>query len=246
MFRYRMTLSYLGTNFHGFARQPNLRTIQGEVEDTLSRILGEPIVTVGAGRTDRGVHANGQVISFGVSQRHPNPSRLAHSLSQMLSPEIAARDCAEVRLDFDARFSAKSRTYHYQVLLAEYPDPLRHHLSWYQPPPFDLPTMNLVSQELVGQHEFSSFCRRGFPDECLERTVLSAWWEERNDDLVVFVIKARAFCHQMVRSLAGLGVAVGQGKIQPEEIPAIFAAKDRSAAPAIAPPQGLILWHVSY
>lgn len=241
--RYRLDVAYDGSSFHGFARQPNLRTIQGEVEEALGRIVREDVTTVGAGRTDAGVHARGQVMSFWVD-RTLDDARVVRSLNRMLGPEIAVTGCRMVPDDFDARFSARSRIYRYQVLAAPIHDPLRRLVTWHVSEPLDVKAMATAATGFVGEHDFASFCRAA-PGRSTVRTVLDARWE-LDGDLRVFWIEAHAFCHQMVRSIVGFCVDVGRGRAEAGSVADVLARRDRAAARPIAPPEGLILWEVRY
>ncbi len=241
--RYRLDVAYDGSEFHGFARQPTVRTVQGEVEAALETILRVPVVTVGAGRTDAGVHARGQVMSFGVDHVL-DPDRLRRSLNRMLRPEIAVTAVREVPDDFDARFSARSRRYRYQVLAAPIHDPLLRHTSWHVPEPLDPEAMEQAAIGFLGEHDFASFCRAAAGRSTV-RTVLESRWET-DGRLLVYWIEAHAFCHQMVRSIVGFCVDAGRGRVEPGSVAEVLARRDRAAARPIAPPQGLILWEVRY
>jgi tRNA pseudouridine38-40 synthase len=236
-------MAYDGSGFRGFARQPDLRTVQGEVEAVLQRVFGHPVQTVGAGRTDAGVHARNQVVTF-TDDTEVDPGAVKRAVTGLLSPGIVATACSVVDADFDARFSAIWRSYRYRVLNTADPDPLLHASTWHVSDPLDLAAMNEAAAALVGEHDFASFCRKA-EGRTTERTVLEAVWETV-DGLVVLRIRATAFCHQMVRSIVGFCVDVGRGRATAESVPAVLAAKDRAAARPIAPPQGLILWEVGY
>ena len=240
---YRVDLSYDGTGFHGYAKNLDVRTVQGEVEPALEKVFGHPVDTVCAGRTDAGVHARHQVISFS-SEVSMDTNRIHRSLTAMLGPEIVALDVVVVADDFSARFSATMRAYRYRVLTGPKPDPLRRFTTWHQPYDFDLDAMNRAAGHLVGEHDFASFCRQA-PNRTSVRTVLSASWV-RSEDLCEFEISARAFCQQMVRSITGLCVEVGRGRFDPDSVPAVIEARDRHVAPQIAPPLGLVLWEVAF
>jgi tRNA pseudouridine38-40 synthase len=240
---YRVDLSYDGTGFHGYARNRDVRTVQSEVEQALATVFGHPIDTVVAGRTDAGVHARHQVISFS-SEDSMDTNRIHRSLTTMLGPEIVALDAMVVPDDFSARFSATMRAYRYRVLTSSKPDPLRRFTTWHQPHDFDLGAMNRAASHLLGEHDFASFCRQA-PNRTSVRTVISASWE-RVDDVCELRVSARAFCQQMVRSITGLGVAVGRGRLDPDAVPGIIEARDRQACPQIAPPLGLVLWEVAF
>jgi len=239
----RIDFGYDGTNFHGFARQAGLRTVQGALEDCLSRVLKQEVTTTGAGRTDTGVHARGQVVSF-ETDSVVDVERLGRSLNGMLGPELIVASVAIAPDDFNARFSAVWREYRYQILNRVLPDPLRRHVCWLVAESIDLGAMNAVAKDLSGQHDFASFCRLPQGGTTL-RTVIEADWTE-DQDLIVFRIRANSFCHQMVRSLVGFSIDVGRGRRKSDQITAVLDARDRAAASLLAPPHGLILWDVGY
>ena len=241
---YRLDLGYDGSGFHGYAVQPGMRTVQGVLEEALFRITG-PVETVGAGRTDAGVHARGQVVSFACGLEL-DEDRTARSLNKMVGEEIVVRGCRRVPDDFNARFSAQSRTYRYRVANGPLLDPLVRHMVWHVPEHLDVGMMNVAAAHFVGTHDYASFCRKA-ERRSTERTVLQARWEE---DLIdgdpVFEITATSFCRQMVRSLVAACVKAGRGKLDPDKIPEVLTARDRDAAWGAAPPQGLTLWEVEY
>jgi tRNA pseudouridine38-40 synthase len=240
---FRLDLAYDGSGFHGFARQPGVRTVQGELESVLSRLSGEPVSTVCAGRTDAGVHARKQVVSFEVG-RALDPARIQKSINRMLGPEVVCTSARLVDDGFDARRSARWRSYRYQVLCSPYPDPLLRHVTWHVPPPLDVDAMDRVVQLVVGEHDFSSFCRRAEGRSNVRRVLQAAW--RREGSLTVCMLQATAFCHQMVRSIVGLCVDIGRGRRPPEAMAAALRGSDRSLVPTVAPPGGLILWDVGY
>ncbi|HUO45965.1 MAG TPA: tRNA pseudouridine(38-40) synthase TruA [Acidimicrobiia bacterium] len=239
----RMELAYDGTDFHGFARQPGLRTVQGALEEALHHVFHVPVTTTAAGRTDAGVHARGQVVSFLIPGGF-DQERLLRSLNGMLAPRIAVKEVSEAPDEFDARFSAHWRAYRYHILNSSSGDPLRRAFSWHVPEPLDMEAMNSAAAHLTGEHDFAAFCRKKAGNSTVRRVLESRW--HRSDDLVVFGVRASSFCHQMVRSLVGLMVDVGRGRRAPEETVSVLAAGDRQRAGQLAPPHGLILWEVGY
>jgi tRNA pseudouridine38-40 synthase len=243
MGRYRLDLAYDGSPFHGFARQPALRTVQGDLEEAIAKVV-EPVRTECAGRTDAGVHARHQVVTFETDEAI-DTKRLARSLTKLLAPEVVVYRCEEVADDFSARFSAVRRRYKYRVLNRPFPDPLRRFSSWHVPEPLDVDAMNAACELMVGTHDFASFCRPA-EGRTTVREVLSASWGSQFDDLVVFDVSATAFCHQMVRSLVAFTVEVGRGRLEAAVTAEVLAAADRNAARGAAPPCGLVLWEVCY
>lgn len=248
----KATVAYHGSGFHGFAINRDVMTVAGELEKALERMVGEYVPVTCAGRTDKGVHGRGQVISFTVPDTFDYELwRVERSLNGLCRPNIVVRDLQVVDDDFDARFSAAWRRYRYQVLNTSHPDPLRAHMSWHVWDTLDLDAMNRAASDLLGEHDFASFCKRvkvaeGEPEKSTNREVLAAEWRECDDDILEFWVQATAFCHQMVRSFVGTLVDIGAGKIAVDAIPEILAAKDRTAAGQVAPPQGLTFWEVSY
>lgn len=240
---YRLDLSYDGTDFSGYARQDGQRTVQGDLEEALGRILGEVPPTAVAGRTDAGVHARGQVVSFESDE--VDVDRLARSLNSMLGGEIAITACSIAPDGFHARFSATSRTYRYLASTAPYVDPtLRRHI-WRFPGEVRLEFLRQVARHYVGEKDFSSFCR-SVEGKSNTRRVEKAFWEIADDGVLAFWVTANSFCHQMVRSLVGLCYDVARGYIPFEDVAEIITRGDRSNVGTVAPPHGLTLWEVDY
>ena len=256
--RARLFLAYDGAQFHGFAANTGVRTVAGDLVGALTRIVGRPVEITGAGRTDAGVHAWGQVVSVDLPTSI-DIDGLARRLTKMCAPGVVVRSAHWTSPDFDARFSAEWRHYRYLVVNEPVGDPILEHSAWWVSTPLDLALMRLACDPLIGEHDFSSFCRRP-PDSVaptgetrsasLVRRVLDAHWTEershKGQRLLWFDIRATAFCHQMVRSIVGTLVDVGMGKIPPGTLTSILAARDRSMAGAVAPPHGLTLWEVGY
>jgi len=245
--RVRATVAYDGTGYSGFAVQTDAtRTIGGELTDALSRVIGHPIELTCAGRTDSGVHAWGQVISFDADPTDLDLEVLQRSINKLLRPQIAIRAIECVSSEFDARFSATSRTYRYSILNGSTPSPFLATTAWWIEAPLELRAMRLACDPLIGEHDFSAFCRRPNDDVSLSRRVLDARWEQGDDDVLEFWISANAFCHQMVRSIVGTLVEVGLGKKRAGDVTGIIRSGDRSQAGQLAPPHGLCLWDVRY
>ena len=254
MKRLKATVAYNGSRFHGFAVNDDVRTVAGDLEAALSRVTRGPVTIVCAGRTDRGVHGRGQVISFDVGDKfNYTLGRLQSSINQMCGPEISIRDLEEVPADFHARFSAHWRRYRYKIWNRYAGDPLLTGLAWHIRRPLNVDHMNAAAAYFIGEQDFASFCRRpkaepGMPEHSLVREVIEAEWTRGREDpeLLTFEIRASSFCHQMVRAIVGTLVEVGLGEIEVGEVPKILAAKDRTIAGAVAPPQGLTFWDVGY
>ncbi|MDQ2648321.1 MAG: tRNA pseudouridine(38-40) synthase TruA [Actinomycetota bacterium] len=248
--RVRALVAYDGTDFHGFAEQPGPRTVGGVLRQALEQVVRQPVELTCAGRTDKGVHAWGQVVSFDVPAGI-DLDALQRSLTKLCGPTIAVRALVAGPPDFDARFSARSRTYRYQVLNRTAPDPFRSRYAWYHPAPLEVELLTLACDPFLGEHDFSAFCRRpkaptGGEPVSLVRRVLRAGWTDEGDGMLRFEIEATAFCHQMVRSIVGTIVAAGGGRLRAGDIRGIIAGRDRAAAAPIAPPEGLTLFNVAY
>ncbi len=239
----RIDLAYDGTDFAGFARQAEVRTVQGELERAVEQVIGRRVDTTCSGRTDRGVHARHQVVTFELDQL-PDLPRLRRSLDGILGPEVSVMEVSEAPAGFDARFSALWRKYRYFVDPRPAADPLRRVWVWHLGRQLDVEAMNRAASALVGIHDFASFCRSR-EGATTVREVFEAAWETENGG-AVFEVRARAFCHQMVRSLVGLCVDVGLGRVAPDAVGAIISAADRNAVGTLAPPHGLVLWEVGF
>jgi len=265
--RWRLDLAYDGREFSGFAPQPGRVTVAGELADAIARTLrlDAPPTIVGAGRTDRGVHALGQVVHVDLpatlyrDDRAPTGARLVAALNGQLAGRVRVLGAAPASAGFDARFSATWRAYRYLVLEATPPAlELTSAWSWAVPAPLDLDAMNRAGAAALGTHDFRAFCRRrdgSSPDEPIVREVLDVVWERRRDewtlapggaDVVRLWIRAVSFCHHMVRSLVSTMVAVGQGGLDPSIVAERLAAPHRDGLPAPAPAHGLALVAVGY
>jgi tRNA pseudouridine38-40 synthase len=240
----RLTLAYDGTGFRGWARQKGQRTVEGVLEDALARFLASPPQLSVAGRTDAGVHARGQVASFATDEAL-DLVRLHRSLNALLAPEIVVLDARSAPDGFDARFSATAREYRYRIDVGPFPDPFDARFVWHRPGRLSVPGMRAAARHLAGEHDFSAFCRNASGGSGnvrrLERLTIS-----RTGDRLEVTARANAFAHQMVRSLIGTLVAVGDGSRQADEVPAVLASRERSRAAQIAPPHGLTLERIVY
>jgi len=243
----RLLLAYDGTDYHGFAVQPGVRTVGGALVAALERYLRHTVDITCAGRTDSGVHAWGQVVTF-AARADVDPAGMQRALNRTLRPAIVVREAALVDDRFDARRSATGRRYRYTIRNDPLPDPFTSGLSWHVAAPLDMAAMRLACDPLYGEHDFSSFCRRprGAPETSLVRKVRFADWSVQGPDLLRFEIEASSFCHQMVRAVVGTMVEIGLGRRRAGEMSGIVAARQRSAAGQPAPPHGLCLWEVGY
>ncbi|MEO6570535.1 MAG: tRNA pseudouridine(38-40) synthase TruA [Ilumatobacteraceae bacterium] len=249
--RARFVVSYLGTGFHGFAANAGVRTVMGDLGSAMSTVLRRPVDLTGAGRTDAGVHAWGQVVS-GDLPSDIDLAGLRRRLNKLCAPDIAVRSADWAAPTFDARFSATSRSYRYHVWNDPAPNPLMAATTWHVPRPLQVERMRQALPALVGEHDFSSFCRRprpvpGADAPSMVRIIHLADWICVDDSpLLRFSITGSAFCHQMVRSIVGTVVDIGTGRLDPRTMVDILAAHDRAAAGTVAPPAGLTLWEVGY
>ena len=251
--RVRLTVSYDGTSFHGFAAQPGQHTVGGALAEAIEKVVGHPVSLTCAGRTDTGVHAWGQVVHTDVSPigRPLDLDALARSCNSLLAPAVVVRTAEKASDGFDARRSALSRSYRYSLLLAPAPDPFLAATAWHLAAPLDVRAMEQAADPLLGEHDFSAFCRRSPDGGSLVRRVLDArWTRDRGGigegELLCFEIEANAFCHQMVRSVVGTLVEVGRGRRRAGDLAWILRARDRALAAPPAPPHGLCLWAVRY
>jgi tRNA pseudouridine38-40 synthase len=242
---YRLDLAYEGTDFRGFARQPTVRTVQGELESALSLILREEVTITCAGRTDAGVHARHQVVSMSLKHPVKDEATVLRSLNRVLPPDIAVRRFSSAPQGWSARFSALWRAYRYRVRTDPSPDPLVRRLVWQLGLSLDVKAMNRAASQMVGIHDFASFCRAA-EGRSTVREIIEARWRNTDPQNVLFEVRASAFCHQMVRSLVGWCVEVGRGRRKASDTSAVIAARNRQTAGPVAPPHGLILWEVGY
>jgi tRNA pseudouridine38-40 synthase len=255
--RIRIDLAYDGTDFHGWAVQPRLRTVQGELQAALATALRVPEVrVVCAGRTDTGVHARGQVAHLDVDRagleasagRSADPplDALVRRLNGILPADLRVHRATEAPAEFDARFSALWRRYAYRIAdAAPVVDPLTrgHVLAW--PRPLDLAAMNRAGAELVGLHDFASFCKAREGATTI-RTLHRLDWERDPNGVAVATVVADAFCHSMVRALVGALIAVGEGRRPVGWAAETLAAGRRTPSVAVAPAAGLTLEEVAY
>ncbi|WP_460302211.1 tRNA pseudouridine(38-40) synthase TruA [Actinocorallia aurea] len=248
--RLRLDISYDGSEFAGWARQPEQRTVQGAVEDALAKIMRldpPPVLTV-AGRTDAGVHATGQVAHVVVP--YPNYQQISGAMTRRLAavlpPDVRVTAVTLAPDGFDARFSALRRRYEYRV--SDEPTglpPLDRHDTVWHPRPLNVDRMNAAAALLVGEHDFAAYCRKREGATTIRR-LLRYEWERRGERLAVATVEADAFCHSMVRALVGALLSVGDGR-KPVEWPAeVLLAGVRDSAVKVAPAHGLALVEIVY
>jgi tRNA pseudouridine38-40 synthase len=244
----RLQVAYDGRNFHGFAAQAaGVRTVAGVLGSALQRVLRLPGPTplTCAGRTDAGVHARDQWVHLDVPEdRADDLPGAQRRLVKLLGPEVVVRSISPAPAGWDARRSARSRTYRYAVLTTAVPDPFQARFVWWRPGCLDRRAMELACDAVIGEHDFASFCRQG--DGGSVRRVIAAGWSEPGPGVLRFEVRANAFCQQMVRSLVGTMVEIGAGRRRAGDMLGIVRAGDRAAAGPVAPPDGLVLWEVDY
>ncbi|HNR97621.1 MAG TPA: tRNA pseudouridine(38-40) synthase TruA [Anaerolineae bacterium] len=244
-------VEYDGTDFYGFQVQARERTVQGEIERAIRAVTGHAARVVGAGRTDRGVHAQGQVIAFTANWKHGLPA-LQGALNATLAPDVAILALGPAAEEFHPRFSARSRTYRYSVANRPCRLALERRHAWHVATRLDHDRMSAAGRCLVGKKDFSTFGRPLHGDNTL-RTVFRAEWEcpagtgrSQEGKLLVFEIEADAFLYRMVRSVVGTLVRVGLGELTAQEFEGLLRARDRSQIRLVAPAQGLCLARVDY
>lgn len=244
--RLRIDLGYDGTDFHGWASQPGLRTVQATLEEALRVVLrvGEAPATTVAGRTDTGVHARGQVVHVDVDPMGAATlTRLHRQLNGVLPEDVRIHGVSIAPAGFDARFSALARRYSYRLVDAPAVDPLERHTVVLHPRPLDVGRLNAASQQLLGLNDFSAFCRRTDTGTSI-RTLQEFAWHRDEYGVIVARVKADAFCHSMVRSLVGALVFVGDGRRDVDWPASLLADRERNSP--VAPARGLVLEEVSY
>nr|WP_067819333.1 tRNA pseudouridine(38-40) synthase TruA [Nocardia inohanensis] len=242
--RVRLDISYDGTDFTGWARQPGLRTVQGVLEECLSKVQRETVQLTVAGRTDAGVHGEGQVAHFDTHTEVDGP-KLVHRLARFLPKDVRVKDVRIVPPEFDARFSAIRRHYAYRLTTAPYgADPLqaRHVVPCRSG--VDLAAMREASRKLLGLHDFAAFCKRREGATTIRELQRFDW--EQDGDLLTAYVSADAFCWSMVRSLVGGVLAVGEGRRTPDWIAGLLNERERSSSVTVAPAHGLSLIAVDY
>ena len=249
------TVAYKGTVFAGFARQPGQLTVQGQLEEALSTVFAQPVETVCAGRTDAGVHARGQVVSFSLPEevlegRANSPDRLLRSLNALTHDDIVARS-AELRpAGFSARFDAVSREYRYFICTDPTPPIFMADFSWHVEKPLDVAAMAFASRALIGEHDFKSFCLAVSAEgkTTMRRVDEIAFdrMESMGEHFLVITVRGNAFLHSMVRTIVGSLELIGRGHRDVSWLAEVLEARDRSAAGPNAPAKGLVLWQVEY
>ncbi|MCC7418043.1 MAG: tRNA pseudouridine(38-40) synthase TruA [Acidobacteria bacterium] len=249
----KIVLAYDGTDFAGFQRQANARTVQQVLEEAIAPIEGAAVNVAGAGRTDSGVHALGQVASFKLTSTIPT-----RELRQALNATLSATGSNDVRVlsvedmtgEFHARFSARAKLYRYRIVNADLIDPFERRFAWHVPRTLDLDAMRRAAQALEGTHDFSAFQATGGKTSTSVRTIASSVWTESplaaGGRLLIYEIAGSGFLKHMVRSIVGTLVDAGSGRRAPESVAALLQSGERAAVGPTAPPHGLYLVRVDY
>jgi tRNA pseudouridine38-40 synthase len=246
---FKLTIAYDGTDFHGWQIQANKPTIQGEIVSVLERLTQERVALHGAGRTDAGVHALGQVASF-RAQSALSAAEFQRALNALLPPAIRIVGAEEVGPDFHARWSARGKTYRYRLYRGRVVPPFIHRYVLHYPFPLDEDKMRAAAARFVGMHDFASFAASTGSEEddkerSTEREVFSTELVRSADnEELLFTVKGRSFLRYMVRKMVGTLLDVGRGKLTVEDIDRLFELRDRSKSGPTVPPQGLVMVEV--
>ena len=244
MKRVGLVVAYDGTHYSGWQTQPNGTTIQGVLNDTLSELLGEKIETIGASRTDAGVHALGNVAVFDTESRIPG-EKFSYALNQRLPEDIRIQLSEEVEPDFHPRYCDSEKTYEYRILNRKFPVPTERLYSYFYHYKLDVDKMKEATSYLIGRHDFACFCGSGAQVKTTIRTITSmdVW---RDGDMVTIRVSGTGFLYNMVRIISGTLIEIGNGQYPPERMDKILKACDRAAAGPTAPAQGLTLMGIEF
>jgi tRNA pseudouridine38-40 synthase len=251
MHYFKLTIAYDGTDFHGWQIQSNKPTIQGEIISVLRRLTQEPLTIHGAGRTDAGVHALGQVASF-RTQSQLSAQEFQRALNALLPPAIRIVQCEEVGPDFNARWSARGKTYRYRIYRGKVVPPMLWRYVLHYPFPLDEVAMIDAAARFAGTHDFASFAASTGSEEddkerSTEREIYSAELVRTpGEEELVFTVKGRSFLRYMVRKMVGTLLDIGRGKLTPGDIERLYDIKDRSKSGPTVPPQGLFMVEVQH
>jgi tRNA pseudouridine38-40 synthase len=240
---YQVILSYDGTDFQGFQRQKNARTVQGELEASLKKIGWRESTIQSAGRTDTGVHASGQVVTFELDWNHP-PEELCSALNSALPPDVSVRSAQAAESGFHPRYDATYREYCYRVYTDLVRDPLKERYQWRVIQPLNFEDLQQAAQIMIGRHDFTAFGRPPRPTSSTIREVTLSHWVKQGEQLQ-YHVRANAFLYHMVRRLVFIQVAVAAGKVDLSEL-ANNLERGCPDHPGIAPAHGLELAHVAY
>lgn len=240
----KLTIEYDGTNYHGWQRQSNAKTVQEVIEKAIRGLTGEEVEINGSSRTDQGVHAYGQVANFFTRSSIPH-DRFSYALNRMLPEDIVIRNSEEVSMDFHARYSSTGKKYRYLIYNSRFPSAIFRNRAYHVSHDLNVDNMKKAISFFIGTHDFSAFKATGSSVKTSVRTIYDANLT-RVDDNIWFEVSGDGFLYNMVRIIAGTLVDVGMGRIKAEDIPGIIESLDRKRAGRTAPPQGLYLVEVYY
>jgi tRNA pseudouridine38-40 synthase len=250
MRNFKIVLAYDGSEFSGWQVQPDAATIQGTLASAIGRVTGEKVLPQGSGRTDAGVHALAQVATFATESPIP-AGNLVKALNDILPAAVRVLEATEAPLEFHARKSAHAKTYRYRIYRGAICPPFLARYVWHYPYPLDEDAMQRAAGSVIGEHDFTSFAavdpERGREDEAISnvRAIFASTWK-RDEDELVYMVRGSGFLHHMVRNLVGTFMLVGKGTLKSADITEVLAARNRSAAGATAPANGLHLVNVEY
>lgn len=239
-----MVVAYDGTNYCGWQVQPNGISVQQVLNEKLTELLGEPIETIGASRTDAGVHALGNVAVFDTDTRIPG-EKISYALNQRLPEDIRIQESREVAADFHPRYQESEKTYQYRILNCRFPVPTLRLYSYFYHYDLDLDKMRQAAQYLIGTHDFASFCGANAQVKTTVRTVTSIEIERVGQEIIL-TVKGKGFLYNMVRIISGTLIEVGGGLYPPERVKEILEEKKRICAGPTAPAQGLTLVQIAF
>ena len=240
----KLEISYDGTDFSGWQRQPKQRTVEGVITKALKRLTGEDVNLVGAGRTDAGVHAKGQVANFFTDLEIP-PEKIPHAIRYMLPKDVSIKSSEEVPIDFHSRFSAKRKIYRYIVYNEKLPDALKRRYTKFFPYKMDFDLLEEVFSGFIGKHDFSSFMARGANDHNVYKEIFRSEVCKKGAE-IHFVVEGDAFLRNMVRIMVGTACSIAAGRIAFENFPKMFEGLGREAAGPTFDSCGLYLEKVIY
>lgn len=244
MEKIKLEIAYDGTDFHGFAKQQGLRTVQGTLEAVLERITGRPVEVFGSGRTDAGVHARAQIVHF-VQHHGPPVEKYPYVLRRVLPRDIVLVNAEKAAPSFHARFSVERKTYRYTVQRAEVQDVFTNRFSWHVPGTLWVERMRVAATYLTGEHDFTSFCAASTSVKDKNRTIFNLNIEEQGTFLHIHCTGS-GFLQHMVRIIVGTLIDIGQERFSPNDILHMLKTLDRRVAGRTAPPHGLCLWEIVY